>query len=95
MKKQREHISPAVETILRYLDDIDLPANGPSEAETRMMSIDAMDRNGISMPLNVDEASIWLLLIHNRATAQVCNTAWSYYADFINAQNIRVQSPRS
>lgn len=95
MKKQREDISPAVETILRYLDDIDMPANGPSEAETRMMSIDAMERNGISMPLNVDAASIWLLLIQNRATAKVCNTAWSYYADYTNVRNIRVPSPRS
>lgn len=79
--KTDDDLFPAVTEIMEYLFSLPKISPPPPKHVSRANCENAMSKCKIQMPLGVEEASIWLLLIHSHADYDTCLGVWSYYND--------------
>ena len=74
-------VFPVVTEIMNHLRN--LPDTRPmrSEQETRSACLKAMENCEIFEPLNIEQSTIWVLLLHKRADYQTCHAIWAYFIE--------------
>ncbi len=72
-------VFPVVTEIMNHLRDIPVIQPALSEQKSRAGCYRAMGECEIFEPLNVEQYSVCVLLIHKRADYQTCHAIWSYF----------------
>lgn len=79
-------LSPVIGKIFDFINESEPAKKYIVEMEARKACFDAIERMKIEPPLNIDQATIWTMLVSRKCNVQICNSAWAYYADWLYMQ---------